>query len=222
MKNLENTMATLHTWNCPRSHLYCLYSGVSMFPTLREPDILEIIPYHDRPVRVGDVILFRPPTSDKHLIVHRIIDITPQGIRTQGDNTHFSDPWLISPERILGQIIIAWRGQRARTISGGWKGRIMRTFIQQGRYICHVSIRHFRLIPWGKQLVRRLIVLLSKFWSPRVILFHTNGSYYARLLLGKRIIGWYSSQQKIWHISYPFYFFVNPKNLPDFSIKSLV
>ena len=98
-------------------------------------------------------------------------------------------------------------------------GRIMRAFVRQGWHIWHVSIRRFRSVPWAKRLVRHLTALLSKFCSPRVIVFRANGSYSARLLLGKRIIGWYSSQQEIWHISYPFHFFVKPYHLPDISIK---
>jgi len=104
-----------------------------MNPTCREPDLLEIIPYGDRPVKRGDIICFRPPGSS-HSVVHRVIRITSGGIRTRGDNNTENDPYLAHPSDINGKVVSAWRGRNSRRIAGGWRG----SFIQYG-----VRLRRF-------------------------------------------------------------------------------
>ena len=37
---------------------FAAYVGPSMNPTLREPEVMEILPYDSRPLRVDDVALF--------------------------------------------------------------------------------------------------------------------------------------------------------------------
>ncbi|GAB6986762.1 S24/S26 family peptidase [Nocardioides pyridinolyticus] len=51
-------------------------------------------------LRPGDVITYRPPASAETdgLVTHRIVDIGPHGIRTQGDARSEPDPWLLEPD----------------------------------------------------------------------------------------------------------------------------
>ena len=51
-------------WNVPGAMFFAAYVGPSMNPTLREPEIMEIMPYDNRPLRVGDVAFFLPPEAD--------------------------------------------------------------------------------------------------------------------------------------------------------------
>ena len=78
---------------------FAAYVGPSMNPTLREPEIMEIMPYDGRPLRVGDVAFFLPPEADQP-VVHRIVRVTPAGISTLGDNNTREDPFLLQPESI--------------------------------------------------------------------------------------------------------------------------
>ncbi|MGB0100748.1 MAG: hypothetical protein WBP61_10760 [Nocardioides sp.] len=60
-----------------------------------------LVPLSD--LRVGDVVTFRPPPSERSdtratRITHRIVEITPDGIRTQGDARPAPDPWLLDPD----------------------------------------------------------------------------------------------------------------------------
>lgn len=50
-------------------------------------------------LRPGDVITYRPPKSAgvDGMVTHRIVEITPEGIRTQGDARPTPDPWLLDP-----------------------------------------------------------------------------------------------------------------------------
>ncbi|WP_085872632.1 MULTISPECIES: signal peptidase I [unclassified Nocardioides] len=52
-------------------------------------------------LRVGDVITYRAPASSgtEGLITHRIVDIGPDGIRTQGDANPTRDPWTLRPDQ---------------------------------------------------------------------------------------------------------------------------
>lgn len=51
-------------------------------------------------LRPGDVITYRPPASADvdGMVTHRIVEITPEGVRTQGDARSAPDPWLLEPE----------------------------------------------------------------------------------------------------------------------------
>ena len=71
------------------------HRGTSMNPTLSERDLLEIVPYGERPVRAGDVLFFLSPLGDKH-VVHRAVCVTSKGIQTHGDNNRQRDKerWL--------------------------------------------------------------------------------------------------------------------------------
>lgn len=51
-------------------------------------------------LRPGDVITYRPPPSAEveGMVTHRIVEIGPEGIRTQGDANPEPDPWLLDPD----------------------------------------------------------------------------------------------------------------------------
>lgn len=103
---------------CPRSeisgsHFFAAYAGPSMNPTLVEPELIEIEPYYERPVRVGDVVFFTPP-GEQALIVHRVVRLTAAGIRTRGDHNARDDAELLEPADIQAK---SWR--RGGDNSGG-------------------------------------------------------------------------------------------------------
>ena len=70
--------------------VYDVYPTPSMVPTLEVGDLVVVqsVPYSS--LHVGDVIVFAEPNyyggCDNVVIVHRIVNITPQGVITQGDN----------------------------------------------------------------------------------------------------------------------------------------
>ena len=78
------------------------YTGPSMNPTLREPELMEVVPYGKRAVRCGDVILFRSPGGGQS-VVHRVTRVTPDGIRTRGDNNRSEDAYSLQPAHIIGR-----------------------------------------------------------------------------------------------------------------------
>jgi len=60
-------------------------------------------------VRVGEVVAVRPPGRDV-TFVHRVVQVTPAGVRTKGDLDSSPDPWFVSTDRIVGRAVTIWPG----------------------------------------------------------------------------------------------------------------
>ena len=196
----------------PKTVFFAAYVGPSMNPTLREAEMMEIVPYDNRPLRVGDVVFFLPPQSDRP-VVHRIACVTPAGMTTLGDNNTQEDAFLLQSKDIKGQVVAAWRGQARREIAGGLRGRLTSRWFRWRRvldrgvsYLLHVP--YYALSRWG--LIARL---LPAPFRPRVVAFRSQGQDQFRLLLGQHIIGRYLDQKRQWQIQRPFRLFVNERVL---------
>jgi signal peptidase I len=72
--------------------VYNVYPTLSMLPTLEVGDLVVVhsVPYSS--IHEGDVIVFARPSGDgtctsaSEIIVHRVVNITSQGLITQGDD----------------------------------------------------------------------------------------------------------------------------------------
>lgn len=199
--------------NTPGTTFFAAYVGPSMNPTLREPAIMEIVPYNNRTLRVGDVVFFLSPKNDQR-VVHRIVRVTPAGISTLGDNNTREDTFLLQPKNIKGRVVAAWRGQKRRKIAGGLQGRFTSRWLRCRRVIDR-GVSHLlhplyhALSDWG--LIARL---LPHSFRPRVIVFKTQGLEQFQLLMGQRIIGRYDNQRHHWQIQRPFRLFLDGTTLP--------
>ena len=152
------------------------YIGSSMNPTLKPGDRLDIVSHHWQAFRRGDVVVFISPT-DKCKAVHRVILVDSNGLRTRGDNCNRIDPWVLSPDQIVGRVISVQRGNRRRRVLGGYWGRIFAGTIRALRMIdSHASVLlgpvHDRLARSG--ILRRWVPVSMK---PRVISYtHPGGT----------------------------------------------
>ena len=198
---------------------FAAFVGPSMNPTLREPEIMEIMPYDSRPLRVGDVAFFLSPEAVQP-VVHRIVRVTPAGISTLGDNNIKEDAFLLQPESIKGQVVAAWRGQKRRRIAGGLQGRLTSRWLRW-RHVLDRGVSHL-LHPLYYALSRCGLIarLLPAPFRPRVVVFKTEGRDQFRLLLGQQIIGRYDGQKRQWQIQRPFRLFVDGRALPGQKDKS--
>ncbi|HEX7503355.1 MAG TPA: SynChlorMet cassette protein ScmC [Acidobacteriota bacterium] len=189
------------------------YVGPSMNPTLREPEMMEIIPYGSRPLRVGDVAFFLPAGTERP-VVHRIIRITPAGISTLGDNNTQKDAFLLQPKCIKGRVVAAWRGQRRRKIAGGLPGRLTSRWLGW-RHVLDRGASPL-LHPLYHALSHRGFIarVLPSRMRPRIVVFHAQGREQYQLLLGRRIIGRYDERRRQWQIQRPFQLFVDSRALP--------
>jgi SynChlorMet cassette protein ScmC len=183
-----------------------------MNPTLHDSEIMEIVPYNNRPLKTGDVIYFLSPTND-YPVVHRIIRITSAGISTLGDNNTQEDEFLLQLKNIKGQVVAAWRGQKRRKIAGGLRGwlksrqlRLWRAFECRVFPLLHPLYK--TLAHWG--FIARLLPVS---FQPQVVVFRTKSRDRYRLLLGRHIIGRYDDQKHQWRIQRPFRLFVEERVL---------
>lgn len=197
----------------PGAVFFAAYVGPSMNPTLRAPEIMEIMPYDGRPFRVGDVAFFLPAQAERP-VVHRIVRVTPAGISTLGDNNTREDPVLLQPQSIRGRVVAAWRGQRRRRIAGGLPGRLTSRWLRWRRVLVRGVSPLLR--PLSLALSRRglLAWALPAPFRPRVVVFHARGRDQLQLLLGRRYIGRYDDQRQQWQIQRPFQLLVDGRALP--------
>ncbi|OGP52751.1 MAG: hypothetical protein A2Y65_12170 [Deltaproteobacteria bacterium RBG_13_52_11] len=188
---------------------FCAHNGTSMNPTLCESDLLEIEAYGDRPIHTGDVILFLPPDGDCPT-VHRVASVTLEGVRTKGDNNSRIDPWIIHPDDVLGQVVLATRGKTRRLIYGGTTGWLW-AFGLRGFKVVEKGFSFFyhRLAQSG--LLRRLVPLHKRM---RIVVLRRKGGRTFKLLLGNWVIGNYQPGMNCWQIRRPFRPFVDVKSLP--------
>jgi hypothetical protein len=87
-------------------------SGFSMFPFIRDGDVITLSPTPAR-LRFGDVVAFANPGNDR-LTVHRIVHIARHSYLMRGDNLPEPDGF-VSYAGILGRVIcVEHRGRRVR------------------------------------------------------------------------------------------------------------
>ena len=196
-----------------RQRSFAVYTGPSMNPTLREPELLEIIPYGNRLIEIGDVVCFRSPVTGRQ-IVHRIIRLTPEGIATQGDNNSREDQYLLKSEDIFGRVAAAWCGSRRRAVAGGrrgvWIGR-------GGRWKSRLDKKGANLLhPLYYALTQRggFSHFLPQGLRPRVVIFKINGQNQFGLFIRKRLVGRYDKNREQWFIRHPFRLLVNVNRIP--------
>jgi len=193
---------------------YLTYAGSSMNPTLRRPDVIEVSLYLGRSVPVGDVVLFRSPDNQEY-VVHRVIRITEQGMRTRGDNSENEDPFVLAPGDVTGQVIAAWRGQTRRAIAGGRVGQVTGHWARWQLAADRSAERLFS--PLGGIFVRwrALRFLVPARLKPRVVVFEAGQSRSWQVLTGSTVVGRYDFARRQWCVKWPFRPFVDESSLPE-------
>ncbi len=74
-------------------------------------------------VRVGDVVLFRPPSAPTSLYTHRVVAKLPDGtLRVQGDINGAPDPFPVAQSDLVGKVVARWLGI-------GWLVRALPTLL---------------------------------------------------------------------------------------------
>ena len=197
---------------------FVFYTGPSMHPTLKPSDRLLIIPYDDRAIRCGDVIVFHPPSGDRK-ITHRVISLDSGEIRTRGDNNYTPDEWILTPDRIIGRVAYVQRGKKRLHIYGGPVGLLRATVlrlilvIRIGLYSLFHPI-YLRLAQSG--VFRQCFPAKLK---TQVVVFKRPSGIELQLLMGKRIIGSRAPGESHWKIRPPFLLFIDEASLPAANSK---
>jgi len=195
------------------------YTGPSMNPTLKAPEKLQVVPYMGREIKRGDVVVFFPPENHR-MVAHRVVSVYAKGLMTRGDHNIDNDPWILSPEHIVGQVISAQLSNTKRMISGGTRGRLyslrLRAIYLIALKICSLlSPAYHRLA--GAGILRRC---LPRWVQTRVLSFHHPAGTELQLLIGRRVIGRLQPGRKKWEIRPPFRLLVDVAKLPRGSTSS--
>ncbi len=190
------------------------YIGPSMNPTLLDGDMLEIQPYHGRPVHPGDVVFFRRPGGEGY-IVHRVVLRSRARVLTRGDNNPQADPFLLRPSDIMGRVVAARRRNRRRKISGGFRGIVRgrlllatRGIKRRGAFALHEPYQALA----SSGAFRRL---LPRSLRPRCVESESmKGGKRLHLVFLGRVVGRFDGAKRIWMIRKPFKLLVDETLLP--------
>jgi len=189
------------------------YTGPSMFPTLKAGDYLEVIPYGDSRIRIGDVVVFRSPEKERY-VVHRVISVSSAGVRTRGDNNNEIDPWVLGPDHITGRVISAQRRRRNIKIYGGAPGRILTPIRCR---IKRINLTISRILHPVYHWLARLGIfrkILTRRFRTQILCFQRPDGIEMQLLMGQWIIGRRLPGKVEWQIRRPFRLFVSEASLP--------
>jgi signal peptidase I len=85
-----------------------LAKGNSMFPTLKDGELYNLVLLENGNVDTGDIIVY---CVNDIIICHRIINIIQSKdntlfLVTKGDNCAESDPYAVTLDKVIGKIII--------------------------------------------------------------------------------------------------------------------
>jgi hypothetical protein len=184
-----------------------------MKPTLKPADGLRVLPYGDRKIRIGDVVVVRPPERKQH-VVHRVVSFDSHGIKTRGDNNNSTDAWVLCAEDIIGQVVCVNRKNRSKTICGGLRGKIYASGL---RAIKQVDLAVSKILnPVYHRLAGSGIFksLLPQQLKTHVLCFRRANGIEMQLLMGRWVVGRRLTGQDRWHIRRPFRLFVDEYTLP--------
>lgn len=104
--------------------------GFSMFPFIRDGDVVTVSPVGDESLKTGDIVAFSHP-EDGGLVIHRIVKKGAGGYRIKGDSTFVSDG-VLPAEKIIGKVVVVERRGRAFRPGRGLPGWLTAFFSYYG------------------------------------------------------------------------------------------
>lgn len=190
-----------------------IYTGPSMNRTLAAGDLLHLVPCEVSRLRSGDVIVFAPHGQGS-AVVHRIVCVGKEGIRTRGDNNRDIDSAIVHSQNILGKVVAAERNHKVRRIHGGRLGNLVAAAMRARRNFVDTLANALR--PSYRRLAESgaLLSLLPRAMRPRVVCFQRPTGAELQLMMGGRSIGVLRPGAEVWTILPPFRLFVDERALP--------
>jgi hypothetical protein len=154
--------------------------------------------------------------ENNHKIVHRVVSVDLNGVRTRGDNSKEADFWCLNPTDIYGYVINYQRKNKQRQILGCRAGPLLAQSVRTAKLIyCFISDL---LRPLYHRLALKDISSerLNTFLKIRVISFCRPAGKESHLLIGRRVIGRRPPGKIQWQIKFPFRLFIGEKFLVGF------
>jgi signal peptidase I len=189
------------------------YTGPSMNPTLRASDILHIVPYNHRRIKLGDVIVFTPSDGGRP-IAHRAVSKDAQGLLTRGDNNTSVDQCVLEPSRIIGQVTFAQSGDKWRRVYGGTVGRMIGNLMNVRNLIERRLSAALNAKAQGPSRLKMVGTWIMPRMQTRIVRFSTRGGSELQLLLGSHLIARLPAGRNRWVIRRTFRLFIDEAALP--------
>lgn len=142
--------------------------GRSMFPAIRNGDVVTVSPIDPAGLRQGDIAAFVSGGNDR-LAIHRVLSARGGAFLFGGDNALFADGWIASSQ-VLGRVTKVERnGQGVRLGLGPERGLVAwmsRTGALRFALIaCNACLSAFR---WGGGLLKPMALRISRRRSQRL------------------------------------------------------
>lgn len=191
------------------------YQGMSMYSTFIDGD--RLIFDRDSPIKRGDVIVYPEPRRSRY-IIHRVVHMTGDVVRTAGDNNWNLDSYSIDRRSIVGKVIRIRRLDTISSVRGGFRGRL---------YFWYMVFIHRRIrviLLQGKPLYELLVhgAIFGRLFAPfldiRPVVLIKEGKPEIRLFLNNHYVGIRRRADRPWSIRAPFRFFIDPDTLPEFGV----
>jgi signal peptidase I len=189
------------------------YTGPSMNPTLRASDILHIVPYKHRRIRLGDVIVFTPSDGGRP-IAHRAVSKDAHGLLTRGDNNARVDPSVLEPSRIIGQVMFAQSGAKWRRVYSGTVGRVIGNLMNVRNLIERRLSAVLNAKAQGPSRLKMAGTWIMTLLQTRIVRFSTRGGSELQLLLGSHLIARLPAGRDRWVIRRTFRLLIDEAALP--------
>lgn len=178
------------------------YLGRSMNPTLWENDLLEVVPCQFTDICPGDVIYYLP-AEQRDGVVHRVVQVTKDGLRTRGDRNMVEDILTVQPAYVIGKVVTFWRNTRHHHVVDGWRGRWRSAQLHIFWRMIGACSRI--LMPLIQRIQQGFFIRdIPKMLSLRQIVYQVDGQKRTYLYLGRSRIGWFDDDHCIWCLISPF------------------
>ncbi len=213
MSSVEQQLGSSAYKRKPINSLY--YVGRSMFPILRNLDILSISSAEKGEIKRGDIIVFRSIGSER-MIAHRVISIENDGVKTRGDNMYADDLALVLYNSIIGKVTYINRESVRIIVHGGFSGLIMHYMIRCWKRMQFLKKLYLFMRPFADVVLKSPPArkIFNENEDVKAYIYkHPKGSV-MRLFLGKRFIGRSTINTNTWKIDPRFRHIVDIDSLP--------
>lgn len=167
------------------------YHGRSMAGTFRPGDCLTVVPIGLADVRPGDVVVYRgwDYQEDPTELVHRIVAVVPEGLRTRGDSNPCLDTTLVTQDNLLGQVTYVERSGKMRLVHHGRIG-LLRARVIHARLVILRLVKQVGRGPYCWLRGRSFVVSC---WRPKItkVALQSKEGYLVKYICSGRTVARY-------------------------------
>jgi hypothetical protein len=161
-------------------------------------------------VKRGDLIIFS--TINKggdDFVVHRVVDKSPGGLATRGDNTFYWDRESVSRENIIGRVIHYDRNGKIHKAWNGGAGMLRTGAL-------HCRLHFIRVVKFFLRKPYHMIKksgIVAKFWQPEIEIIHfeTNSGPLIKYIHKGTTVAIYWTKKNRWWCKRPYDFVIGLK-----------